>query len=699
MAKVALLIGVSEYEPGLNPLPAAVRDVEAMQEVLRHPDFGMFDEIILLKNPRLLEMRQAIAALFSDRDTDDLVLLYFSGHGVTDEYGKFFFTNRDTQKRGRLDKATIVEASFVHGLMDACDSERQVIILDCCHSGAFPEDLKARDVGGTIDLKQQLGGRGRIVLTSSAATEYSFERDGEDLAIYTRYLVEGIRTGAADLDGDGAVSVNELHDYVKAKVKKAAPAMQPERYVFQDGEKILLAKAPISDPKRNYRKEVQKRIKNGKLSSLTIRTLREIARKTGVSTADAEEIEASELKPYQELQQKLDNYREAFLEAVQLEYPISEETRSELQDYQQVLGLRDEDVQAVEAAILSELSLNAELDQIEEIVSLEITPQTSLITTDLPIPSSDWEVAEYRESYTLPQEVGANLSTFSFEVITVDAQGQECDRRPCQAEYFQEALGNNVFLDMVSIPGGSFQMGAAQAEAETRSTEYPQHLVRIAPFYMGKFAITQEHWKAIAALPKINQDLDPNPSHFKGANRPVEQISWFEAVEFCDRLNCFVEGRLSQKVAGLYRLPSEAEWEYACRAGTTTPFHFGKTISTDLANYDGTKIYGSGQKGQYRQQTTDVGSFSPNGFGLYDMHGNVWEWCEDHWHDNYKGAPQNDSAWISKDKDKDASRIVRGGSWNDVPWDCRSATRVYNGAGIRGINSGFRVVCSAPRTL
>ena len=130
MTKVALLIGVSEYKPGLNPLPAAVRDIEAMQGVLQHPDFGAFDEIKRLPNPGLLEMRSAIAELFGDRDTDDLVLLYFSGHGVTDEYGKFFLTNCDTQKAGRLNKATVVEAGFVHDLMDNCDSERQVIGRD-----------------------------------------------------------------------------------------------------------------------------------------------------------------------------------------------------------------------------------------------------------------------------------------------------------------------------------------------------------------------------------------------------------------------------------------------------------------------------------------------------------------------------------------------------------------------------------------
>ena len=407
MTKVALLIGVSHYQPGLSSLPAAVRDIEAMHGILQHPDFGAFDEIKRLPNPGLLEMRSAIADLFSDRNTDDLVLLYFSGHGVTDEYGKFFFTNCDTQKVGRLNKATVVEAGFVHDLMENCDSDRQVLILDCCHSGAFPEGMRARDAGSTIDLKQQLGGRGRIVLTSSAATEYSFEREGEDLAIYTRYLVEGIQTGAADLDGDGAVSVNELHDYVREKVRKAAPAMQPERYIFQDGEKILLSKAPVSDPQRHYRQEVQKRIKGGKLSGLAIRTLREIARKSGLSVPDAEAIEAAELKPYQELQQKLDHYREAFLEAIEAESSLSQETRSELQDYQQVLGLRNEDIQPIESEVLTELSLNVELEQLDEAIveSLEILPQ---IPSAAPSPSPS--------------------PTFEFEVVTLEIQTSDFGR-------------------------------------------------------------------------------------------------------------------------------------------------------------------------------------------------------------------------------------------------------------------------------
>ncbi|MFM6495639.1 MAG: formylglycine-generating enzyme family protein, partial [Dolichospermum sp.] len=187
-----------------------------------------------------------------------------------------------------------------------------------------------------------------------------------------------------------------------------------------------------------------------------------------------------------------------------------------------------------------------------------------------------------------------------------------------------------------------------------------------------------------AALPQVNQELKPNPSRFKGANRPVEQVSWHDAVEFCARLSNYTKRP--------YRLPSEAEWEYACRAGTTTPFHFGDTITTELANYDGNYTYGDGPKGVYRGETTEVGSFKiANEFGLYDMHGNVWEWCQDDWHNNYKGAPTDGKAWISNNAKSD--KLLRGGSWLVIPEYCRSAYRSSNGAGFDNNYSGFRVVC------
>ncbi len=294
------------------------------------------------------------------------------------------------------------------------------------------------------------------------------------------------------------------------------------------------------------------------------------------------------------------------------------------------------------------------------------------------------------------QYLKGEYSWFAFDVITVNDHGQESQRKLSQAQYFTEDLGNGVTLDMVSIPGGSFMMGTEEEEIERLVKKFnwdgfrrekPQHKVTVKHFFMGKYQVTQKQWRAIAFLPKVSHDLDPSPSHFKGDDRPVENVSWENAVEFC--------ARLSNKTGREYRFPTEAEWEYACRAGTTTPFYFGETITEELANYDGSYTYANEPKGEYRKKTTPVGSFTPNDFGLYDMHGNVWEWCEDNWHDNYEGAPTNGSAWLSGISN---TKVVRGGSWINAPHYCRSACRFDLTRADRLSNLGFRVVCVAGST-
>ena len=273
------------------------------------------------------------------------------------------------------------------------------------------------------------------------------------------------------------------------------------------------------------------------------------------------------------------------------------------------------------------------------------------------------------------------------------------NKRQSRNQCYDEALAEGVLpLRMMQIPAGTFLMGSPEDELERQEREGPQNEVTLSRFFMGKYPITQAQWRAVAALPQVERELKADPSRFKGDLRPVESVSWYDAVEFCDRLTILTNRQ--------YRLPTEAEWEYACRAGTTTPFHFGKTITTELANYRGTDneeykwsgSYGDGPKGEHREETTPVNQFEgANAFGLCDMHGNVWEWCQDHLHSNYEGAPTDGSAWIEGgDADR---RILRGGSWDFNPRNCRSAYRSLNGPGYDFNAFGFRVVCSAPKTL
>ena len=253
----------------------------------------------------------------------------------------------------------------------------------------------------------------------------------------------------------------------------------------------------------------------------------------------------------------------------------------------------------------------------------------------------------------------------SFQVSATE-QVPEVQEVKSKFQNFTEDLGNAVELEMIAISGGKFMMGSP--EGEGYDSEKPQHEVTVQPFYMGKYPITQAQYQQV---------MGKNPSGFKGDDRPVENVSWDDALEFCKNLS-----KLTKKE---YRLPSEAEWEYSCRAGTTTKYSFGDEITDKLANYGGNV-----------GETTSVGQYEANNFGLFDMHGNVWEWCEDVWHNNYENAPTDGKARFLEKRN---TKVVRGGSWSYYPGDCRSATRIYLYPEIPNFDDiGFRVVCMVPRT-
>ena len=290
-----------------------------------------------------------------------------------------------------------------------------------------------------------------------------------------------------------------------------------------------------------------------------------------------------------------------------------------------------------------------------------------------------------------PEPETTNLQRFEFEIGTLIKIAGEwtIQRQPQSAYQFVEALTTELSLELVAIPAGIFPMGSPEQEPQRSNRESPQHQVSVPAFFIGKYPITQAQWRVVASFSPVTRELNPDPSRFKGDNRPVERVSWDAAVEFC--------ARLTRHTGRPYRLPSEAEWEYACRAGTTTPFQFGQTITPELANYRGNVAFDRGPTGEFRRETTPVGSFPANAFGIYDMHGNVWEWCADSWHENYQDTPNDGSIWSSSNENP--LRVNRGGSWNDIPRYCRSA---YRGRDNRSNMSGFigfisfRVVCVAP---
>jgi formylglycine-generating enzyme required for sulfatase activity len=233
-------------------------------------------------------------------------------------------------------------------------------------------------------------------------------------------------------------------------------------------------------------------------------------------------------------------------------------------------------------------------------------------------------------------------------------------------------LGKGVTLELVRIEPGSFTMGSPESEADHDLSEEPQHKVTInKAFYVGKYEVTQKQW-----------GVKRGPlSQFKGENLPTDGASWGDAKGWC--------ADISKELGIVVRLPTEAEWEYACRAGTTTPWSSGATLTTDVANFKAANL----------EHTSPVGSHKANAWGLYDMHGNVWEWCEDTLQPDYTGAPADGSPWI--DAQNKYNRVRRGGSWSDPAGNCRSAVR-FGSAGsekepdMRNNQVGFRVVVEVP---
>lgn len=260
MNKAALLIGVSEYnsESGLKPLPSAAEDVQAMQRVLLHSSEFSAEDITVLTNPQKHDLEEAIYQLFTDRQKEDLLLFYFSGHGIKDEAGKLYFSLPTTRKNqnGSLIKHTAVPATVLHESMNDSRSTCQVLVLDCCFSGAFAKGLTVKD-DGNIDIRAQLGGKGRAIFTSSNSIEYSFHQDNFKLSVYTHFFVEGLETGAADLDSDGLISADEMHTYVSGKVKQAAPKMTPQFFPGEQGYRIYLARSIKDDLKNKIERELK----------------------------------------------------------------------------------------------------------------------------------------------------------------------------------------------------------------------------------------------------------------------------------------------------------------------------------------------------------------------------------------------------------------------------------------------------------
>ncbi|HEY9844633.1 MAG TPA: caspase family protein, partial [Candidatus Caenarcaniphilales bacterium] len=383
-AKVALLVGVSDYGTGFHSLPGAQKDVEALQQVLQHPQ-SSFTSITPLLNPDPLSLQQAIEALFGDRQSTDLLLFYFSGRALQDERGKLYLTTSITCKnpQDRLVKSTTVPVSFLQEIIGDSQSKQKIVLLDCWYSNVLTVG-KADQTGignsattnAFVNIEPQLGGQGQVILTSSTSTEGYCQYKGTGLSAYTHYLIEGLETGAADLDGDGVIDVEELHTYTAQRVQAAAPATRAALYKLQPAsDKILLSKAPIADLKLKYRKQVERLIERGRLSIVSRSILDVVREQLQLLPAEATAVEANVLKPYQDYQSKLQQYAQVLAEVTHQESPLPEQTRNRLKRLQQSLGLRHEDIEPIEAQMARQLKAVSSLEAAGSLTAQQALPR------------------------------------------------------------------------------------------------------------------------------------------------------------------------------------------------------------------------------------------------------------------------------------------------------------------------------------
>ncbi|MEH2243041.1 SUMF1/EgtB/PvdO family nonheme iron enzyme [Nostoc sp.] len=641
----AIAIGINQYDY-LQPLNFAKRDAQLMQEFLSKE--AGFERIFFFSDdspelagkstrPTRTNLLRILRQLFDNpfMGAGDNFWFFFSGHGIR-------YADRDYLMPCDGDpediENTAIAINFVTERLRRCGADNVVLILDACRN-----EGKKTGEGIGRQTAEEARQQGVISIFSCIPQEYSYEIEALQQGAFTSALLEGL-----GIQGKCA-TVERLDQYLKFRVPELVRQYKNTRQtpylIAEPVNKSHLILVPlyatladIATLKNDaYQAEV-----NGNLNLAEQLWIRVLAAASG---PDMDAVRGL---------QRIERLRNS----------------SAIPDLpQQIIPQASKSV------------TNIPINQPPQTPPKETSPITNIptsgtgqfATSTIPTSSTPSKklILSNLSRRRMIQTVGFAGAGLGLAIVVPRIWQSDSGKTTLVAD-----LGNDITLEMVQIPGRTFMMGSPAGEAERDKDESPQHEVKVPGFFMGKYEITQAQYQVI---------MGNNPSNFKGEKRPVEQVSWDDAVEFCKKL--------SQKTGKTYRLPSEAEWEYACRARTKTPFSFGETINTDLVNYNGNYPYGSVPKGEYRQQTTDVGKFAPNSFGLYDMHGNVWEWCQDVYNDNYQGAPKDGNAWLTG-KDNNI-KLLRGGSWFSLARYCRSAFRGTNARANRGNVVGFRVVAVA----
>jgi len=710
----AIVVGINHYlHKQISNLNYAERDALELYGAMCRAGFAHVDLITHFSH-RLADNQVRVGSLCGYIDEtipsyklnpDDVIWFFFAGHGKRtqdpnrQDFCEDYLLPSDA---GATPGQTWIQVRRIVERLKETGSKNIILCLDACR------DSDGRSLG---DEALQGNYEGVITLFACDKHQKSYEIDDFEIrhGAFTYALLEAIE------QKDRYPTIRELGNYLCKKVpelcrKYGKPAQTPVFQVEGDLQWQLPA-LPNVEPTANL----------PDLADLIQQARR--ARKAALNLIQ---------NKYDDLE-KLEIAKQKWWTVLEID-PTHAEARQEIEEVFQLITrcqLEDELRRHIENELKwqkPEPSLNKQTEPNQYFISAE---PGAVIQFASPPPSGDSEPVPVEGSRAVepppappkpkPQPepkppdpfAGWELREWTFETVRVDRAGQIVERLRKTARSHFVDLGGGVQLELVAIPGGQFQMGSTDQELHHDNDESPVHPVTVPPLLVSRYPITVEQWRRVAgSFPAVlNPKLNADPSNWKDATGPVERVNWFDAMEFC--------ARLSKATDRLYRLPTEAEWEYACRAETQTqtPFAFGETLTPELANYDGSETYADGPKGEWRRRTTSVGQFPPNGFGLQDMHGNVWEWCLDDWYDSYANAPNHSSARFKNDNhsqslnsaiklnnyqerffqelvkvDNEQPKILRGGSWINDPWYCRSADRHGGRAGLIDSRIGFRVV-------
>ena len=669
----AVLIGVDKYEDetGIGSLKYCAQDMKLLYRVLTGPNGGFEPENVLLMTgdaaehlyrPTRSNIVRMVPNWLKDARPEDDVLIAFSGHGIEEEGNAYLLPRDAVRANPRL---TALPLSLIREWLEACRARRKILVVDACHAGAGKDaPAMSRTFWNEVDR-----GEGFIRLASCGPRQKSNEDAklqsavGKGHGVFTYYLAEGLE-GKGDYDRDGRVDVDEAYRYAYNGTRGWARRKGVEQSPMKSGRvtgMMTIGYYRDLDQLQRDRKAAAARIKDLKRRSRA--TAGDAARK---AIEEARRKEAEALRKLEARLRELESGDAGGGDALK-QYQVA---RAQVATIEKELARKREDYTDGSAVVRS-LSgkLSAARAEQERHLKAAMGPMIARLQS---LQRQQAEMRkEMRPTHPKMKQIAARIQSAENDLAPFLPGPVKLSIRQMVAAFadgvpptIELDLGREVTMKLVYIPAGEFMMGSNKGDSD----EKPVHKAKITrPFYMGIHEVTQAQYEAV---------MGTNPSGFKGASNPVEEVSWNDCVEFCKRL--------SRKTGRTLRLPTEAEWEYACRAGATSRFCFGDSDS-GLGEY---AWYGNNSGGK----THPVGGKKANAFGLYDMHGNVWEWCAD-WYDGgyYKQSPTDDPRGPRGGK----TRVLRGGSWDGTPWFCRSALRGGLNPTDTCLDLGFRVVALA----